>query len=146
MNKYKKQKITFGIIISLFVLYGLYNWLQYTAPLIGSKQSVTKYLLNTIPYGTSWDDTIDIIKEHKIWEIRAENCTGGLSIYKSGYVAFEDYEDKENPEIQIIGVKALDVFLGEYNAPFSTSVRAYLVFDEKDELIEVRLRKYVDTL
>lgn len=144
MNKKAKAFIiTIAALISFIVIC---NFFINIFPLMGTEVSVSNYILKTIPLGTSYDDAVEIVDNHKKWEIRAENLNGGLSIYPSGYFGFAFSDDKDDPDIEIIGEKALDIFLGEYYAPFCVSVRAYLVFDENDKLIGIRVRNYVDAL
>lgn len=135
--------ITIAALISLIVIC---NFFINIFPLMGTEVSVSKYVLKSIPLETSYEEAIEIVDNHKKWEIRAENLNGGLSIYPSGNIGFESSNDKDDPNIEIIGEKALDIFIGEYYAPFCVSVRAYLVFDENDKLIGVRIRNDVDAL
>lgn len=144
MNKKTKAFIiTIAALISFIVIC---NFFINIFPLMGTEVSVSNYILKTIPLGTSYDDAVEIVNNHKKWEKRAENLNGGLSIYPSGQIGFEFSNDKDDPDIKIIGEKALDVFVGEYYAPFCVSVCAYLVFDENDKLIGIRIRNDVDAL
>lgn len=144
MNKKAKAFIiTIAALISFIVIC---NFFINIFPLMGTEVSVSNYILKTIPLGTSYDDAVEIVNNHKKWEKCAENLNGGLSIYPSGNIGFEFSNDKDDPDIKIIGNKALDIFVGEYYAPFCVSVRAYLVFDENDKLIGIRIRNDVDAL
>lgn len=145
MNK-KFKKALIITIAALISLIALFNSFINIFPLMGTELSVSTYVLKTIPLGTSYEEAIKIVDNHKKWEILYKNTDGGISIYPSGYFGFETSKDKDDPDKKIIGEKALDIFIGEYYAPFCVSVRAYLVFDENDKLIGVRIRNDVDTL
>lgn len=48
------------------------------------------------------------------------------------------------PKPEIVGVKTIRADLGQYSSPLPTSVEAFWSFNERGELIDVRVRKSVD--
>ena len=116
-------------------------------PLSRSNKSVRNHVLEQIPIGTSWDESIKIIKK-ETWEIKQTNAEYGLRINdKAENVSFasqEDMAERNNSNIRIVGSEAMFVELGEYYAPFNTAVFAYLAFDENEQLIEVAIRRDID--
>ncbi len=118
-------------------------------PISRSDNAVRNYVLRKIPMGTSWDNAIEII-EKKQWQIKESDPERGLRInYGAGYAEFASDEEmrngSENGDIRIVGLKAMFVELGEFSAPFDTVVSAYMAFDENDELIEVEIRRDIDS-
>lgn len=129
------------LIIGLFLLF---------VPISRSDDDVRNYVMNQIPISTSWDDAVKII-ENKKWEIKETTTECGLRINAAaGNVSFATYDEMENgvenTNIKIIGSRAILVELGEYYGPFHTAVFAYLAFDEDDKLIEVAIRRDIDSL
>lgn len=89
--------------------------------------------------------------DQKHWLIEEVNFECGLRINDiAGYAEFASDEEmrngSENGDIRIVGLKAMFVKLGEFSAPFDTVVSAYMAFDENDELVEVVIRRDIDSL
>ncbi|MCR4686653.1 MAG: hypothetical protein K5659_03725 [Lachnospiraceae bacterium] len=51
----------------------------------------------------------------------------------------------DNPRAVIVGSKSMLVELGEYKLFYYTYVRAYMAFDENDQLVEVVVWHEVDS-
>ncbi len=100
---------------------------------------------------TSWEYAIEII-DKKGWLIKETSDERGLRINDAAGNASFASEDEmrngaENAEmIRIVGVKSMFVELGEYYGPFHCAVFAYMAFDENDELIEVTIRRDIDSI
>ena len=78
------------------------------------------------------EDVIKVVEGNKKWEI--ENIR-----YDFGYTSLE-------PPFDEIGEKSITVYLGEYWNPLVVDVTAWYGFDEEGKLIDVAVRKDVDTL
>ena len=123
MSIKKKILISFLVVAGIMLLPFLFRGIQWLfVPLSRSDEFVTNYVLKEIPLGTSLDDTIEIIdnKGWKVWQ------------YSDGW--------------EIIGEKAVLIYIDDYYSPFHTAVMAYLAFDENEELIAVRIRRDIDAL
>lgn len=140
--------ILVAIVMFPFFTFGV---LLLVVPISRSNEAVRNYVLRQIPMETNWDDTMKIIDE-KNWAIEHTDLKHGLLIYDSAEaVEFAtDYamelREKAPSESRVAGVKAMFIELGEYYAPFHTAVFAYLAFDENNELIEVAIRRDIDSI
>lgn len=138
--------IIFVVIIMLpFVLVGT---IMAFVPITRPDEAVRSYVLRRIPMGTDWDEVIELLDEID-WEIDQTRIDRGLRINdNAGNVSFASEEEMlngtENPDIVIVGSKAMFVELGEFYSPFNTAVSAYMAFDEKGELVEVVIRRDID--
>lgn len=56
---------------------------------------------------------------------------------------FRSAPRKDDP---IVGVKSIDVYLGEYRTIFDTGVSVFYSFDEDSKLIEIAVLKETDSL
>ncbi len=121
-------------------------------PISRPNNAVCSYVLTYIPKGTSWDDTLKIIEKRK-WTVEQTELEYGLLLNDNGAIRFATDESiktvvRNNAQSRTrhVGVKAMCVELGEFYAPFHTAVFAYIAFDENDELVEVAIRRYIDSL
>ncbi|MDE7121611.1 MAG: hypothetical protein K2O42_05565 [Oscillospiraceae bacterium] len=114
-----------------------------TIPISRPDNAVRSYVLHKIPINTSWDETVSII-DNESWKIVSTH-DGGLRInYEAQHVDF-DFQHGANKG-KLVGVKSMEVKLGEFYSPFHTAVFAYIAFDENDKLIEVYIRRDIDAL
>lgn len=151
----KAKKILIGILIVLVSIAALpflaFGALLLFVPISRPDDAVLDYVSKKIPVGTSWDDTITEIEENN-WIIKETRTDRGLRINDgagNAYFASEnemlngsDYPDR----IRIVGEKSMFVELGEFYGPFHTAVFVYMAFDENDELIEMSVRRDIDSL
>ena len=152
MKTYKKvSKRILTIFIAIVVLCILVLGAFFLfVPISRSDKSVSNYVLKQVPIGTSWDKAIEII-EKEDWVITQTNAKCGLRINDAaGNVSFASEEETINGNETtynsgIVGTKAMMVELGEFYGPFHTAVFAYLAFDENDELIEVAIKRDIDS-
>ena len=145
MKNRKLRKITFIILISPFVLILLtYSILFITTPISRSNKSVREYVLDTIPLGTSYNDTTEIINSHDKWKFKYEYIDHGLILHDNYQAIDLSKSYIEEQDIDVIGEKMICIKLGEYYSPFYTVTFAYLAFNETDELIEVGIIRDVD--
>jgi hypothetical protein len=144
-NKFKKIiKTVVIIIVSLILLpFVSYGILLITVPISRSNESVRNYVFRQIPIGTRYNEVVEIIDNHDKWEI--------IRYIDNGLVLRDNYRGKdpskasvEKYNLEVIGEKMILIELGEFYAPFHTSVQAYLTFDENDMLIEVGIRRDID--
>lgn len=114
-------------------------------PLSRSDEFVTNYVLKEIPLGTSLDDATEIINDNgwKIWQYSDDK---GIAFGKNSGMTYFAGIAEDSDDWEIIGEKAVLVYIGDYHSPFHTAVMAYLAFDENDELIAVRIRRDTDAL
>lgn len=133
-KKIKKVVKFFGITLNVLVI--LFLILYFTLPAKPRNYLVRQYVFSEIPLGTSWDEATKIIEKHKKWELRFTYINRGIRIDEDG-TGIDSEKDS-------VGAKTMLIELFEYYGPFHTSVQAYLVFDENDELIAVGIRRDVD--
>ena len=50
-------------------------------PLLRTEAGIRRYLLNTIPIGTSMEGVINVIENHDGWAIRTRNENFGVVLY-----------------------------------------------------------------
>ncbi|MCR4686654.1 MAG: hypothetical protein K5659_03730 [Lachnospiraceae bacterium] len=140
---------TFGTVILVIVLLlMLLVGIHFLNPLTHSNNSVKKYVLRTIPIGTTYDEVLKIT-EKKGWEIEYENENRGLMVIVSEdrAIYYDDYEldaINENPNLRISGSKSLQVLLGEYYNPFPAAVYAWMVFDDQGKMTELFISRDID--
>jgi hypothetical protein len=99
-----------------------------------SQASIENKLYKITPLGTSFEvATNELAKRFG-------------TIYSSDSTGFVEQDWPEPP--RVVGVKSIEVDLGDYHAsPIATvSATAYWGFDDKDKLIEIWVWKTVDSL
>ena len=143
----KRLKKFFITIITTFifisVLSGIF-WL--VVPISRSHDAVRSYVLKEISLGTDWDRTIKIM-EAQNWKIKEAYTDRGLAISKvTGGIHYANEDDMNNSNLNIVGEQCMFVYLGEYSAPVDVAVFAYLAFDSNGKLVEVYIRKDVDSI
>ncbi len=146
-KKLKKViKIIVIVMVSLILLPFVAFGIQLlTVPISRPNEAVRSYVFRQMQIGTSWGDALEIINDEK-WEIRGKDTEHGLRINDSaGNVSFASDDEIITANIRIVGVKSMCVELGEFYGPFHTAVFAYLAFDENDKLIEVKIRRDIDS-
>ncbi|MCM2275790.1 MAG: hypothetical protein NDI75_13460 [Candidatus Didemnitutus sp.] len=113
------------------VVVALITWIASVVanPLWRSEAAIEKSLLAATPLGSSTREVIH-------------------SLEKKGVTAHLDsvgvYKQKAGAPDQVVGVKSIRVFLGEYRSPLVTSVSAFFAFDAEGKLIDVWVWKTVD--
>ncbi len=151
-NKLKKvTKIVVIVMVSLillpFVAYGIQ---LLTVPISRPNEAVRSYFYRKVPVGTSWDEVLEIIDD-KGWKIKELDTEHGLCIYDgAGATAFATEDrlarrEKSPSKSRVVGVKSMFVELGEFYGPFHNAVFVYIAFDEDDKLIEVTIRRDIDS-
>ena len=149
-NKVLIKRILISIVIVIILPFLMFGILLLSVPISRSDESVCKYVLKQIPIGTSWNDSVRIIESNE-WKIKENNMECGLIIYSSGYACYATEEaiyfsqNKAQSTSQVVGEKVMFIELGEYYGPFHTAVFAYLAFDEDDKLIEIAIRRDIDS-
>ena len=146
MSVKKKILIAFLVVAGIMLLPFLFRGIQWLfVPLSRSDEFVTNYVLKEIPLGTSLDDATEIINDNG-WKIRQYSDDKGIAFGKNSGMTYFAGIAEDSDGWEIIGKKAVLVYIGDYHSPFHTAVMAYLAFDENDELIAVRIRRDTDTL
>lgn len=136
-----------SLILLPFVAYGI---LLLTVPISRPNEAVLSYFYRKVPVGTSWDEVLEIIDD-KGWEIKKLDTEHGLCIYDgAGATAFATEDrlarrEKSASESRVVGAKSMFVELGEFYGPFHNAVFVYIAFDEDDKLIEIVIRRDVDS-
>lgn len=160
------ERICYAVILLVILPFLLYGAMLLFLPISRSNESVRRYVLRKIPIGTSYDEAIEIISS-KGWEIKQTNTDYGLEYglwinednSAAHFADIEDVEDyKSDPVIsttspflptdtfRIVGKKVVYVKLGEFYGPLPTAVKAYIAFDENNELLEVIVLRDVDSI
>ena len=136
-----------SLILLPFVAFGIQ---LLTVPISRPNEAVRSYFYRKVPVGTSWDEVLEIIDD-KGWEIKELHTEYGLCIYDgAGATAFATddelaWREKAPSESRVVGVKSMFVELGEFYGPFHNAVFVYIAFDEDDKLIEVTIRRDIDS-
>lgn len=142
-----KKKIIIVLVILFLILLMMLIWIY--NPLIQSDESVRKYILYCIPMGTDVRE-VEKVVHNKGWTISEYKEDRGIRIVKDAYsYCFASKEEMingtDNPRAKIVGSKSMLVEIGEYRLFYYTYVRAFLVFDENDKLVEVVVWHEVDS-
>ena len=150
-NKFKKViKIVVIVMVALILLPFVAFGIQLlTVPISRSDEGVYSYVYKKIPVGTSWDEVLEIIDD-KGWEIKELHTEYGLCIYNEATTFFATDDElasreKSPSKSRVVGVKSMFVELGEFYCLFHTAVFIYIAFDEDDKLIEIVIRRDVDS-
>ena len=160
MKTRKLKKITRNILIILISIVSLPLIFIVTyflfVPISAPEGMVRSYVFNEMLTATDWDDAHSRIEDNG-WEIESESSEHGLLVYydNDGSIdgaafatdkAIEEYEDSvamnENLNAKVVGVRSINVYLGNFDNPFEMLVYAKLAFDEDDKLIEVVALSY----
>ena len=149
-KKFKKGiKIVVIVMVSLILLpFVAFGVQLLTVPISRPDEAVRSYFYRKAPVGTSWDEVLEIIDD-KGWEIRELHTEYGLCIY-DGWTTFATEDrlasrEKSTAKSRVVGVKSMFVELGEFYGPFHNAVFVYIAFDEDDKLIEVTIRRDIDS-
>jgi hypothetical protein len=106
-------------------------------PLNRSEDTIKEKLLTQIPLGTDMNEAIDFAKKKKGWsDIKINDTNGYPSSMGIGLS---------------VGEKHFSVYAGDYRSIlnlylFAVDVRIYFGFNENSELIDIRVRKMIDSL
>jgi hypothetical protein len=101
-------------------------------------KSIEKRLARITPLGSSFEEVTNILFKRYSSD----------PIFISEDRGFQ-LQGPQPPEIEIVGVKSVEVDLGEYSLlpfPGSTLVTAYWGFDDNDKLIRIWVCKTIDAL
>lgn len=149
-KKFKKViKIIVIVMVSLILLPFVAFGIQLlTVPISRPNEAVRSYFYRKVPVGTRWDEVLEIIDD-KGWEIKKFDTEHGLCIY-DGWTTFATEDrlasrEKSTAKSRVVGVKSMFVELGEFYGPFHNAVFVYIAFDEDDKLIEVTIRRDIDS-
>lgn len=128
------------ILIALSVVALITVVILLSNPLIRSEERIRANMLKLTPISMSMDDVLKVIESNKKWKVRYtfENGYSMLGGQPSG-----PYYDEDDT---IIGVKSMDVHIGEYRTIFVTDVLVFYAFDEDLKLIDIAVRKDTDSL
>ena len=122
------------IVIGIILIEGMRVMFN---PLTRSKATIRENILTQIPLGTHMDETIHFAKNKKGWsDIKIDDANG----YSS------DVSIKKT-----VGEKHFSVHAGDYRSIlnlyfFVADVEIYFGFNENSELIDIRVRKTIDSL
>ncbi len=108
-------------------------------PLRKSEERIRKDMLEIFPVGTEMNDVIKTVNNNKDWEIGWINEDSGYGIGPAG-IPGEGYTTT-------IGETSMRIYIGEYRYSyfFVADVVVYLGFDEDAKLIDLAVRKYIDS-
>ena len=113
-------------------------------PLWKSEARIATNLLHIMPVGTSMEDVISIVENHKSWTIRFISYDRGFIMGPSG----PEMGGEPDGRRTLIGEKAMRLHLGQYYAYFfiQTDVSAFIAFDENSNLVRIVVRKSMNVL
>jgi len=129
-----KKIIVFTLLALLIISLGVFVIGCLSNPLRRSEERIREDILALTPIGSSMEDVIEVIDSNEWW-----NWFGNINHY-SGFSS----ADRTTPNARV-GEQSIRILLGEYRNIFITSVVAFWGFDEDGYLIDIRIRKDVDT-
>ena len=109
-------------------------------PLRRSEEQIRADMLKLTPIGMNMDDVIKIIGENPKWEIRHIRDWIGYGMAGGRPTDFTSIEEN------IVGVKSIRVYLGQYRRFFAVGVSVFYGFDENSKLIDIAVLKETDGL
>jgi hypothetical protein len=112
-------------------------------PLCRSEEIIKEKMLRLLPVGMRMDDAITVIDENDGWVIFNIDYKNGYSVDR-GYPSEAGFFDRDASSI--VGEKYISVLIGEYRVIFVRSVVVFIGFDEESKLIDLHVRKDVDSL
>ena len=108
--------------------------------LMKSDRRIRKDILKLTPIGSSMEEVVKVVENNEKWEIDWIWDNRGYGIDKNG-IPGEPDEDSN-----LVGAKSISADIGCYYIPLKTYVTVYWGFDENSKLIEIAVRKDIDTL
>ena len=126
MKKMTYLYISLVIIFLLMIIGGFRSLIIFKSP-----EKIRIHLLEITPIGTSINDVNDVIQK--------ENFNLKFLFEKHGY----ELRDKSGKRI---GDKYMRVHIDEYKIIISVDIVAFYVFDKDDNLIEIDVVKFTDSL
>jgi hypothetical protein len=107
-----------------------------------------KYLLLKVPVGTTMAEAKSIFKKND-WEINTIELDHGIYYGPSGqprmYIP-QSYDQSRAEKLKMVGSKFIFVEIDEYRIIFDEADFAYYIFDENDKLIDVDIRRDIDSI
>jgi hypothetical protein len=97
-------------------------------------------MLKLTPIGMSMEDVVSVIEGNEKWKIQYE--------FDRGYFFMHGRPSRRAPKSgdPVIGVKSMEVHIGEYRTLFITDVSVFYGFDENLKLIDIAVLKETDSL
>lgn len=143
----KKTKRIFLLIAAFAALIMLvFALLPVFFPIMRHEDAVKRYVEGYIPLNTSWEKAHEIIEANEKWSILEEHTDVSIVRGKnSTQMRFSNKDDENNPNVTEVGNGIMIVYLGEYNLPFNTVVKAGLVFRD-DSVSYISVTKDIDAL
>lgn len=135
------SKFIFGVLISLSVIIIVTTIVTILNPLRGTEAGIREGLLELTPIGIDMENVQKVIGSNPTWEIEWIDNENGYGVDKDGSPGEEIYA-------QEIGTKSIRCNMGSYNSRifFPIHVVVYYGFDEETKLIDIAVRKEIDTL
>ena len=123
--------IAIVIIIAIIMILMLFYRLQSYEPYVHNK------MLKLTPIGTSMEDVIKVIESKKKWQVWDIDHGGGRRKPLP--------QNSESYKNHFIESKSINVLIGEYMTPFTTSVTVRWKFDDDLKLIDIEVRAETDS-
>jgi hypothetical protein len=138
----KKLKKPLKVIL-IILLCILIPWAIFTAihPTSLPDKYAKKYLLLKVPKGTTMEKAKSIFNKND-WEIKEIELDHGIYYGRSGQPIDWVFDDP----VKISGSKFIFVEIDEYRILFEEADFAYYIFDENDKLIDVDIRRDIDSI
>ncbi|MFD0959133.1 hypothetical protein [Paenibacillus chungangensis] len=124
------KKIIFVIVLILIAALLIAGIRLVFNPLTRSEDTIRQKMLSQFPVGTHMDDIIQFANHKKDWSDVKISYINGYSIDRG----------------EEVGKKRISVHIGEYQIFFVTDVEVFFGFNENSELIDIRVRKTIDSL
>ena len=136
-----KKNVKHYVILILVIITLVSAGIILLNPLRQSEADLRERMLKITPIGTNMKEVVKVIKENKKWELEWVDNESGYGIDKASGEPGEEYDFE-------IGKKSIRICIGTYSYRiiFPVQVLVYYGFDEKSKLIDVAVRKDVDTL
>ncbi|WP_138753526.1 hypothetical protein [Paenibacillus sinopodophylli] len=130
----KKIILTIVVIVLVIVIFEAMRVLL--NPLTQPEEKIRERMLSQFPTGTQMEGVLHFVSNEKGWsDLKIDNTNG---YYKNVVLG------------EVVGQKHISIYIGTYrnikSFYFKTDVQMFIGFNEKSELIDIRVRKMSDSL
>lgn len=137
--KTDKKRIIKYILLALLIILVLLTIIVILNPLRRTEKNIRKKLLESTPVGTEMEEVIEYIESRNKCEIQYISDTHGYYVHNGSPSEYSKYGIK-------IGDQSVRIYLGDYYNPFCVSVIAFYGFDSDGKLVDISVRKDIDSL
>ena len=133
------MKKLISVILSTVILLALFLMWIMTSTLLAPVSRIEKNILKDIPLGTSLDDVLVYAENEKYSPVNVNDCVGLLR-YSNGNIGWCPIKTPI-AEGEQVGVKSIQATVDCYGFILETEVIVFIAFDEKDQLIFLKVEK-----